>query len=165
MTAFQVGSLDFYECNRMLFGLCNAPATFQRLMEMCMGALNLQDCLIYLDDIIIYSSTFEEHIERLQAVFERLQKHNLKLKPSKCELFKGRVFYLGHVVSEEGIHTDPAKIEAVKNHGRCPKVLRMSLGFTGYYRKFIRELAAIARPLNDLLVRHVTNPKARKKSV
>ena len=71
-TAFQVGSLGFYECNRMLFGLCNAPATFQRLMEMCMGNLNLQDCLIYLDDIIIYSSTFDEHMERLQAVYDSL---------------------------------------------------------------------------------------------
>ena len=62
-TAFQVGSLGFYECNRMPFGLCNAPATFQRLMERCMGDLNLRDCLIYLDDIIIFSSTFDEHME------------------------------------------------------------------------------------------------------
>ena len=81
-TAFQVGTLGFHECNRMPFGLCNAPATFQRLMERCMGELNLRDCLIYLDDIIIFSSTFEEHVERLQAVFERLQENNLKLKPS-----------------------------------------------------------------------------------
>ena len=87
-TAFQVGTLRFYECNRMPFGLCNAPATFQRLMERCMGELNLRDCLIYLDDIIIFSSTFEEHAERLQAVFERLQENNLKLKPSKCKLFR-----------------------------------------------------------------------------
>ena len=86
-TVFQVGSLSFYEYNRMPFGLCNAPATFQMLMERCMGDLNLRDCLIYLDDIIIFSSTFDVHMERLQAVFERLQEHNLKLKPSKCELF------------------------------------------------------------------------------
>lgn len=70
-TAFQVGTLGFFEANRMPFGLCNAPATFQRLMERCMGDLNLRDCLIYLDDIIIFSSTFEEHIDRLHAVFER----------------------------------------------------------------------------------------------
>ena len=166
-TAFQVGSLGFYECNRMPFGLCNAPATFQRLMERCMGDLNLRDCLIYLDDIIIFSSTFDEHMERLQAVFERLQEHNLKLKPSKCELFKGRVSYLGHVVSDEGIHTDPAKIEAVKSWPvpKSIKDVRRFLGFTGYYRKFIQGFAAIARPLNDLLVGHVTNPKAKKKSV
>ena len=166
-TAFQVGSLGFCECNRMPFGLCNAPATFQRLMERCMGDLNLQDCLIYLDDIIIFSSTFYEHMERLQAVFERLQEHNLKLKPSKCELFKGRVSYLGHEVSDEGIHTDPAKIEAVKSWP-VPKSIKdvcRFLGSTGYYRKFIQGFAAIARPLNDLLVGHVTNPKAKKKSV
>ena len=84
-TAFQVGTMGFYEFNRMPFGLCNAPATFQRLMERCMSELNLRDCLIYLDDIIIFSSTVEEHLERLEAVFSRLAQHNLKLKASKCE--------------------------------------------------------------------------------
>ena len=164
-TAFQVGTLGFYECNRMPFGLCNAPATFQRLMERCMGELNLRDCLIYLDDIIIFSSTFEEHVERLQAVFERLQENNLKLKPSKCKLFRSKVSYLGHVVSQEGIHTDPSKIEAIKDWPvpKTTKDVRRFLGFSGYYRRFIKGFAAIARPLNDLLVGHVTNPKARKK--
>ena len=163
-TAFQVGTLGFYECNRMPFGLCNAPATFQRLMERCMGELNLRDCLIYLDDIIIFSSTFEEHVERLQAVFERLQENNLKLKPSKCKLFRSKVSYLGHVVSQEGIHTDPSKIEAIKDWPvpKTTKDVRRFLGFSGYYRRFIKGFAAIARPLNDLLVGHVTNPKARK---
>ena len=84
-TAFQVGNLGFYECNRMSFGLCNAPATFQRLMEMAMGDMNLRDCLIYLDDIIIFSDTFGTHLDRLEAVFERLALHNLKLKASKCD--------------------------------------------------------------------------------
>ena len=72
-TAFQVGTPRFYEFHRMPFGLCNAPATFQRLMEMCMGYMNLRDCLIYLDDVVICSSTFEEHLERLQAVFSRFK--------------------------------------------------------------------------------------------
>lgn len=79
-TAFQVGNLGFYECNKMPFGLCNAPATFQRLMGCCMDRMNLKECLIYLDDIIIFSSSFEEHIERLDVVFQRLHDHNLKLK-------------------------------------------------------------------------------------
>lgn len=114
-TAFQVGTLGFFEFNRMPFGLCNAPATFQRLMERCMGEMNLRDCLICLDDIIIFSSSFEEHLDKLQAVFERLQEHNLKLKGSKCEFFKHKVSYLGHVVSESGIRTDPDKIKAVKD--------------------------------------------------
>ena len=111
-TAFQVGSLGFYECNRMPFRLCNALATFQRLMERCMGDLNLRDCLIYLDDIIIFSSTFEEHLERLQAVFKNLEKHNLKLKPSKCEFFKESVTYLGHVVSAAGTQQRQRQSEA-----------------------------------------------------
>ena len=86
-TAFSVGSLGFFECNRMAFGLTNAPATFQRLMERCMGELNLKECLIFLDDILIFSVTFEEHIKRLNAVFSRLHEHGLKLKASKCEFF------------------------------------------------------------------------------
>ena len=164
-TAFQVGSLGFYECNRMPFGLCNAPATFQRLMERCMGDLNLRDCLIYLDDIIIFSTTFEEHLERLQAVFARLQDHNLKLKPVKCKLFRRKVSYLGHVVSEAGIHTDPNKIDAIQNWPvpNSVREVRRFLGFAGYYRRFIKGFASIVRPLNDLLVGQVTNPKARKK--
>jgi len=80
-----------------------------------MGELNLRDCLIYLDDIIIFSETFEEHLERLNAVFSRLHDANLKLKAKKCEFFQGKVLYLGHIVSEEGIGADPDKIEAVKS--------------------------------------------------
>ncbi|MEW8544528.1 MAG: reverse transcriptase family protein, partial [Candidatus Thiodiazotropha sp.] len=113
-TAFQVGTLGFYEFNRMPFGLCNAPATFQRLMERCMGDMNLRDCLIYLDDIVVFSSTFDEHIERLQAVFQRLKDNNLQLKASKCDFFKREITYLGHVVSERGIQADPAKTDPVK---------------------------------------------------
>ena len=90
-TAFQVGTLGFYEFHRMPFGLCNAPATFQRLMEMCMGDMNLRDCLVYLDDVIIFSTTFEEHIDRLQAVFSRLKEFNLKLKATRCEFMKSEV--------------------------------------------------------------------------
>ncbi|MCG8031861.1 MAG: hypothetical protein JAZ03_06765, partial [Candidatus Thiodiazotropha taylori] len=117
-------------------------------------------------DIIIFSRTFEEHIERLEAVFKRLQEYNLKLKPSKCELFRSQVVYLGHVVSEDGIHTDPSKIEAVKNWPvpKTTKDVRKFLGFTGYYRRFIKGYAAIARPLNDLLIGHPTGSKAKKKA-
>ena len=131
-----------------------------------MGDLNLRKCLIYLDDIIIFSSTFEEHLERLNAVFKNLELYNLKLKPPKCEFFKNRVVYLGHVVSEDGIYTDAAKTEAVRSWPipRCTKDVRKFLGFTGYYRRFIEGYAAIARPLNDLLIGHSMNPGAKKKS-
>ena len=87
-TAFTVGPLGFWECERMPFGLTNAPATFQCLMENCMGDLHLNYCLLYLDDIIIFSKTYEEHILYLEAVFEKLQKAGLKLSPSKCKLFQ-----------------------------------------------------------------------------
>ncbi|MCG7878320.1 MAG: hypothetical protein JAY78_18545, partial [Candidatus Thiodiazotropha taylori] len=163
-TAFQVGTMGFYEFNRMPFGLCNAPATFQRLMEHCMGEVNLRDCLIYLDDIIIFSSTVDEHLERLEAVFSRLAQHNLKLKASKCEFLRSKVTYLGHVVSEDGIETDPEKTEAIKTWAvpKSVKDVRSFLGFTGYYRKFIKNYAKIARPLNDLLIGHCTSGKGKK---
>ena len=96
----------------MAFGLTNDPATFQRLMERCMGELHvhLKECPIYLDDIIIFSKTFEEHLERLENVFKQLEHHGLKLKGSKCEFFKTQVQYLGHIVSDKGVQPDPDKI-------------------------------------------------------
>ena len=115
LTAFTVGPLGFYECVRMPFGLTNAPATFQRLMETCLDDLHLNWCIIYLDDVIIYSKTPEEHVERLAAVFEKISKAGLKLKPSKCDLFKTRISYLGHM---RGL------LVAV---GRCNTQVRLSL--------------------------------------
>ena len=165
-TAFTVGPLGFFECNRMPFGLTNAPATFQRLMESCMGELHLKECLIFLDDILIFSRTFEEHLSRLEGVFERLEQHNLKLKPSKCEFFMKEVKYLGHVVSEQGIRTDPEKVEALKSWPvpHNIKTLRSFLGFTGYYRKFVKDYSKIVKPLNDLLVGHPTHKAAKKRA-
>ena len=91
MTAFTVGPLGFYECIRMPFGLTNAPATFQRLMESCLGDMHLNWCIIYLDDVIVFSQTPEEHLVRLRGVFQKLREAGLKLKPSKCEFFKDRI--------------------------------------------------------------------------
>ena len=142
LTAFTVGPLGFYECVRMPFGLTNAPATFQRLMENCLGDLHLRSCIIYLDDIIIFSKTPEEHVHRLSQVFEKLAAAGLKLKPSKCEFFKTEINYLGHVVSREGIKTDDKKIEAIKNWPRpvTNTEVRSFLGFTNYYRRFIHQV-------------------------
>ena len=86
-TAFTVGNLGFFKCDRMPFGLCNAPATFQQLMQNCMGELNFIYCLIYLDDLIVFLQMAEEHLHRLRVVFDHLREYNLKLKPSKCSLF------------------------------------------------------------------------------
>ena len=115
LTAFTVGPLGFYECVQMPFGLTNAPATFQCLMETCLGEIHPKWCIIYIDDIIVFSKTPEEHIERLRGVFEKLSAAGLRLKPSKYEFFKSQVTYLGHIVSKNGIETDPKNIEAIKN--------------------------------------------------
>ena len=146
LTAFTVGPLGFYECVRMPFGLTNAPATFQRLMESCLGDLHLNWCIIYLDDIIIFSKDPDDHITRLEGVFEKLAEAGLILKPSKCEFFKARLKYLGHVVSPQGIATDPTKIEAILKWPRPKTVtdVRSFTGFTNYYRKFIKGYAKIA---------------------
>ena len=94
-TAFTVGNLGFFECDRMPFGLCNTLATFQRLMQNCMGELNFVYCLIYLDDLIVFSHTTEEHLDRLHVVFYCLREYNLKLKLSKCSLFKEEIKLFG----------------------------------------------------------------------
>ena len=112
-TAFTCGPLGFYECDTMPFGATNAPATFQRLMHDCLGELNMNWCIVYLDDIIIFSDTKEEHLKKLEAVFQKLCAAGLKLKPSKCFFFREEIEYLGHVVSGKGISTNPKKIEAV----------------------------------------------------
>ena len=139
LTAFTVGLLGFYECKRMPFGLINAPATFQRLMETCLGDLNLHWCIIYLDDIVIFSKDPESHLERLEDVFWKLEEAGLKLKPSKCELFQRQLAYLGHVISAKGVATDESKIEAIKNWPTPTTVteVRSFLGFMGYYCRFI----------------------------
>ena len=148
-----MGPLGFYECERMLFGLTNAPTTFQRLMESCLGDLHLNWCIIYLDDVIVFSKTPKDHIERLRGVFHKLFLAGLKLKPRKCKFSKSKIAYLGHIVLAKGIETDPKKVEAVKNW-TIPKTVtdvRSFLGFTNYYRRFIKDYAKVASPFNILI--------------
>ena len=102
-TAFMVGNLGFYEFTCMPFGLCNALAMFQHLMQNTLGELNLTYCVIYLDDIIIFGRMEEEHLECLCVMFERFQEFNLKLKPSKCSFFQSEIVYLAHHISRQGI--------------------------------------------------------------
>lgn len=152
-TAFTVGPLGFFECQRMPFGLTNVPATFQRLMESCMGDLYLNYCLLYLDDIVIYSKTYEEHLVRLEAVFKRLRENGLKLKPSKCKLYQRSIRYLGHIISQDGVLTDPEKIRVVQEWP-VPKnatEVQSFLGFVGFYRRFIKQFSKVARPLHEVV--------------
>ena len=153
LTAFTVGPLGFYKCVHMPFGLTNAPATFQHLMESCLGEMHLNWCIIYLDDVIIFSKTPEEHIERLQAVLQKLRSAGLKLKPSKCKFFQDRISYLGHIVSKDGVGTDPKKIQVILDWPVPQTVydVRSFLGFTNYYRKFMFHYSQIAKPLNGLI--------------
>lgn len=123
----------------MPFGLCNAPATFQRTMDLVLLGLNFQVCLVYLDDVIIFSRDPVQHLDRLEQVLKRLQGANLKLKPSKCHLLRRSVSFLGHVVSEAGISVEADKTQQVADRP-VPKHLRHLRSFIGlcsYYRKFI----------------------------
>ena len=114
LTAFTMGLLGFYECSRMTFGLTNVPATFQWLMETCLGDLNLNWCIIYLDDIVIFSKYLASHLERQEAMVLKLEQVGLKLKPSKCKLSCRQIAYLWHIVSALGIATDEEKIDAIR---------------------------------------------------
>ena len=162
-TAFTVGPLGFYEFNRLPFGLSNSPATYQRLMENCLGDLHLNICFIFLDDLIIFSKTYEEHLDRLQLVFEKLRESGLKLSPKKCNLFMQKVKYVGHIVSEEGIETDPEKVQKVLNWPtpHTPEEIRKFIGFIGYYRKFIPNFSKISKPLTEMMPK-TNNSKDKK---
>ena len=139
--------------NVMPFGLTCAPSTFERLMETVLRGLNWKTLLIYLDDVLVFSSDVTSHLNRLQDVFERMRKAGLKLKPNKCHLFQPEVEYLGHLINAEGIHTDPKKIQAVVDwpEPRHKTDVRSLLGTCGYYRKFIRGYSELAGPLTRLL--------------
>ena len=104
-----------YEFNVMPFGLCNATASFQRLMDLVLTGLQWSQCLVYLDNIVIVGKSFEEHLHNLNAVFKRIQDAGLRLKPSKCAFFQDKVNYLGHVISREGVSPDAGKIEKVRS--------------------------------------------------
>lgn len=163
-TAF-VCPLGFWEFNRMPQGITNAPSTFQRLMEKCMKDINLKEVLVFLDDLIVFSASLEEHEARLLTVLQRLREYGLKLSPEKCKFFQSRVRYLGHIVSQEGIETDPEKVRALKTWPRPQtlKDLRSFLGFSGYYRRFVQDYSKIVKPLTSLTAGYPPSRKTGKK--
>ena len=150
-TAFASRS-GLYQFKVMPFGLTNAPGTFERLMEKVLKGLHYEICLVYLDDVVVKSQSFESHLDNLSLVFDRLRSAGLKLNPKKCKIFQKEVSFLGHVVSEAGISTDPSKISVVKDWPTPASVkeVRSFVGFCSYYRKFIREFSSIAKPLLKL---------------
>jgi hypothetical protein len=159
--------LGLYEFNRMAFGLCNAPATYQRIMQQVFQQEVFQVMLVYLDDIVAYSRTEEEMIARLEVIFRKLQAAGLKLELRKCSFFKKTVKFLGHEVSEKGIATDPEKVRAAREwpKPRTVKDLRSFLGFASYYRRFVKGFAQIAKPLHQLVSSCATGKRRNQGSV
>ena len=153
-TAF-ITPWGLFEWVRIPFGLRNAPGEFQRFMEHCLEGLKEDICIPYLDDIIIFSETFDEHVEHVRLVIQRLRANGIKLKPEKCNFFQREVNYLGQIVSAEGYRLDPGKTEAVRalkdSEPKTIGELRKLLGLLGYYRRYIKDFARIAKPLFDLL--------------
>ena len=151
-TAFALPRGGLYQFVTMPFGLCNAGITFQRLMETVLGTLQWSVAVLYLDDIVVFGKTFEEHMVNLEKVLEKLHESGLLLKCTKCKFFRREATFLGHIVSKQGIRTDPNKISAVKDMLRPETVtdVRSFIGLTSYYRKFVKGYSKIAKPLFDL---------------
>ncbi|UYV78128.1 hypothetical protein LAZ67_16000203, partial [Cordylochernes scorpioides] len=156
-TAFTTAH-GLYEFNVMPFGLCNAPATFERNMENMLGNLRWQICLCYLDDVIIYSPDFPTHLKRLEAVFRCFRESNLRLNDKKCRFAFEELEILGYITSKHGIKPAEHNIKAVRNFPRPKKVKEVQsfLGMCSYYRKFIKDFSKIADPLTNLIKKSVS---------
>ena len=161
-TTFTVGNLEFFKWNHMPFWLCNVLATFEQLIQNCLGKLNPIYCLMYLDDIIIFSQMAEEHLHWLHVVFNQFREYNLKLKPSKCNLFKEELHYLVHQVSKEGVQCSNLNLKAITECAPPKTYMEVHafLGLGDHYQWFIKGFAHIAQLLNE----HLTGEVASRKS-
>jgi hypothetical protein len=151
-TAFATPRGGLYQFTTMPFGLCNAASTFERIIERTLAGLQWQIAVLYLDDIVVFGKSFEDHLCNLRKVFDRLFEAGLKLKPKKCQFLQEEISFLGHIVSKFGIKTDPAKVAAVKEMKRPETVTQVKsfLGLASYYRKFVKDFSKIAKPLFNL---------------
>ena len=145
-------SEGLFEFKVMPFGLCNAPATFQRLMDAVLMGLQWSRCLVYLDDVVVPGKSFEDHLQNLKYVLDRFRSAGLKLNLSKCKFGRREVTFLGHVVTAQGVAADPAKLSKVASwpQPQSQRDVQQFLGFASYYRRFIKDFAVIARPLHHL---------------
>ena len=141
-----------FEFNVMPFGLCNAPATFQRLMDAVLAGLQWTTCVVYIDDVLIPGKSFADHLHNVSCVLTRLRQAKLKLQPAKCIFARKIVPFLGYIISAEGVATDPAKIDKVATWPTptCRREVQQFLGFANYYRRFIRNFADVVKPLHRL---------------
>lgn len=160
-TAFSILG-NHYEFKRMPFGLKNAPSTFLRLMNRTLNKYIGNICLCYMDDIIVYSKSRNEHIQHLDAIFKTLNKANMRIQLDKCKFMEKQIKFLGHIVNTEGIQPDPDKIDTITkvNIPKTPKQIKQFLGLIGYYRKFIKNFAEKTKPISKLLKKEAKiNPK------
>lgn len=146
-----------YEWKRMPFGLMNAPISFQTVMTHVLRGLNFKSCLVYVDDILVFSKTFEEHLTHLEQIFSRLRDSKLKLNPDKCDFGKSQIKYLGFILSANGVDVDKDRVKAVSEYPipKTEKEIRSFLGMANYYRKFIPNYSKLASPLTYLLKKDV----------
>ena len=163
-TAFTVGNLCFLECNCMPFGLCNVPATFQQLMQNCLGELNIIYCLIYLDNIVVFLYMAEEHLHHLHIISDWFREHSLKLKLSKWNFFMEEITYLAHEVSKDRLEPSNSNLKAITECA-LPQTyteVHVFLGLVGHYRRFIKGFTCISRPLNEHLVQEGASRKSKQ---
>ena len=155
-TAFTTGQ-GLYQWRSMPMGLSNSPATYQRMMELVLRGLPWNICMVYLDDVLLYSDTFERHLSSLREVFSRIKAAGLKLNPSKCHLARNHVVFLGHVISQQGLQPDPKNTEKVRKWPtpQSASEVRAFVGLCSYYRRFVRNFAKHAAPLNHLMGKYV----------